>query len=247
MMSTFQDPGAGLRARNKLKRRDAILDAALAILDDEPGASLAIDRVAEIAELSPATVYNLVGGRDDVLRAVAVRFVERVRAEIGAEAGASRPPSDALRMSRLVFDRGAELLVERSSAHRRLFAYMGGLDGGSIQLRGTDGTPLQAADVHVLTMRHAQRKGVIRRNLDPVVLGTVVANTYIGTLLRWSNGGIADASFAPMCRLALISVAASACTAAHRSGFEREINALSRELTAQREHNTRNALPGAMP
>jgi AcrR family transcriptional regulator len=233
-VTTNGDPSTGLRLRNKLKRRDAILDAALVVLDDEAAASLTVDRVATLAELSPATVYNLVGGRDDVLRGVAVRFVERVRAEIRSTAETGEQSIDPLWMSRLALDRGTELLTTRSEAHRRLLSHLGGIEGGSILLTGTNGVPLQAADVHVQTMRHAQRQRVIRRNLDPVVLGTLVANTYIGTLLRWSNGGLADASLAPMCRLALVSVAASACTADHRAGFEKEINTLSRRLSTLR-------------
>jgi AcrR family transcriptional regulator len=228
-MSSFNDPGTGLRQRNKLKRRDAILDAALSILDVDPAESLTVDRVALLAELSPATVYNLVGGRDEVLRALAVRIVERTGSELIAHAEAGHPRVDALWMSRLTIDLGSTLLVERPAALRRLISYLGSLGTSALLLTGSDGTPLDAPDPHISTMRHAQKKGMIRRNLDPVVLGTLVANAYNGALLRWSYGGIDDTRLAPFCRLGLISVAASACTAPHRAGLEREMATLSRE------------------
>jgi AcrR family transcriptional regulator len=224
----------GLRQRNKLKRRNAILDAALLVLDDEPAASLTVDRVAAITELSPATVYNLIGGRDEVLRAVAVRIIENSGAEMRARAEAGHPTIDPLWMSRLAIDIGSALLVDRSVALRRLISYLGGLGDGAMMLkRSDDGTPHDAADVHIASIRHAQKAGLIRRNLDAVVLGTLVANAFNGALLRWSYGGIDNVRLAPMCRLGLVSVAASACTTSHRSGLEREMAALSRAIVAR--------------
>jgi AcrR family transcriptional regulator len=231
-VSNFIELGTGgLRERNKLKRRDAILDATLAILDVEPAANVTVDQVALIAELSPATVYNLVGGRDEVLRAVAIRIIEQTRDELLASAEAGHRGVDALWMSRLGIDLGSALLVRRSLAHRRLLAYMGSLGAAGLPLHGTDATPLDAADLHINTMRYAQKKGMIRRNLDPVLLGILVANAYNGTLLRWSYDGVDDSHLLPLSRLGLISVAASACTTAYRTGLEREMAALSRQIT----------------
>jgi AcrR family transcriptional regulator len=232
-MSIYLAEATGLRERNKLKRRHAILDAALVILDDEPVASLTVDRVALIAELAPATVYNLVGGRDEVLRAVAARIIEHTGDELRAHAEAGHPRVDALWTSRLAIDLGSALLVGRSAALRRLVAYLGGLGAGASLLQGSDGVQLDAADVHVAAMRHAQNKGMIRADLDPVVLGTLVANGYNGALLRWSYGGIEDARLAPLCRLGLVSVAASACTVTHRAAFEGQMAALNSEAAAE--------------
>jgi AcrR family transcriptional regulator len=242
-MSKFVDSGTGLRERNKLKRRNAILDAALLVLDDEPASSLTVDRVAMVAELSPATVYNLVGGRDDVLRAVVVRIIEHTGNEVQAHAAAGHGRVDALWMSRLAIDLSSAILVKRTVAFRRLVSHMGGLGAGSMVLQGSDGTEHDAPDVHVATMRHAQKKGMIRKSLDPVVLGTLVSNGFNGALLRWSSGGIDDRHLSPMGRLGLVSVAASACTPSHRTGLEREMAALSREIAnAPMSANTRPAL-----
>ncbi len=232
-MSKFVEPVPGLRDRNKSKRRSTILDAALTILDAEPAASVTVDRLAEIAELSPATIYNLIGGRDDVLRAVAVRIIEDTGATLYARVQAGQAPVDALAMSRLAIDFGSALLVERSAALRRLISYLGGLGPGALLMKRTDdGTQHDAADLHITTMRKAQKAGMIRRNLDPVALGTLVANAHNGALLRWSYGGIDDAHLAAFCRLGLVSVATSACTPAHRPAIEKEMLALSRATSA---------------
>jgi AcrR family transcriptional regulator len=232
-VSRVDEPGTGLRERNKLKRRNSILDAALLILDDEPATSVSADRLGLIAELSPATIYNLVGGRDDVLRAVVVRIIEQIGAEVRAHAADGHPRVDALWMSRLAIDRSSTLLAERSGAFRRLVSHMGGLDGGSMVLPASDGTSHDAPDLHIATMHHAQKKGLIRRNLNPVVLGTLVSNSYNGALRRWASGGIHDSNLVPFGRLALVSVAASACTPSHRARLEREMAVLNRKVAAQ--------------
>ena len=158
--------------------------------------------------------------------------MEGTGTEMLARAGAGHQGVDALWMSRLAIDVGSELLVARSAALRRLISFLGSLGAGAMLLKGTDGNQLDIADVHVTTMRHAQKKGLIRRNLDPVVLGTLVASAYTGTLLRWSYGGIDDTHLGPMSRLGLVSIAASASTPSSRTGLEREMAALNREAAA---------------
>jgi AcrR family transcriptional regulator len=234
-MSKVDESVPGLRERNKLKRRNAILDAALSILDHEPAANLTADRVASLAELSPATIYNLVGGRDDIVRAIMVRIIEHSTTEARTQLSASRSSDDdPLWISRLRIAEGTKMLIHRPAAHRRLVVHLGGLGAGSMTLKGTDGTKMDAPNLHVETMRHAQKKGMIRRSLDPEVLGTLIANGYNGALLRWASGGIEDQHLAPLGRLGLVSIAASAGTPSHRARLEREMATLSREIAAPR-------------
>jgi AcrR family transcriptional regulator len=232
-VSKLEESGNGLRERNKLKRRNAILDAALQILDDEPAAGLTVDRVAVLAELSPATVYNLIGGRDDMVRAIMVRIIERSASEVRAHAAEDHPQVDALWMSRLAIEHRSTSMIGRSSAHRRLVEHLGGLGAGSMTLKGSDGTKLDAPNVHLETMRQAQKKGMIRKNLDPGVLATLIATGFNGILLRWASGGIDDKNLAPLGRLGLVSIAAGACTTSHRTALEREMATLSRAIAQE--------------
>ena len=55
-----------LRERNKQKRRNAILDAAFSLLGENDARLLTVERIADRAEVSPATVYNLVGSRESL-------------------------------------------------------------------------------------------------------------------------------------------------------------------------------------
>src|SRR3954453_11381622 len=63
----------GLRERGKRRRTERILDAALELLREDPDQHLTVERIAERAEVAPMTVYNLVGTRDEMWRAVGAR------------------------------------------------------------------------------------------------------------------------------------------------------------------------------
>jgi AcrR family transcriptional regulator len=232
-MSKFEESESGLRERNKLKRRNAILDAALQILDEEPAAGVTVDRVAVLAELSPATVYNLVGGRDDMVRAIMVRIIERSASEVRAHIAADHPQVDALWMSRLAIEHRSTSMIGRSNAHRRLVEHLGGLGAGSMTLKAPDGTKLDAPNVHLESMRYAQKQGMLRKNLDPAVLGTLIATGFNGILLRWASGGIEDKHLAPLGRLGLVSIACGACTSSTRTDLEREMAALSKAISGK--------------
>jgi AcrR family transcriptional regulator len=61
----------GLRERGKRRRSKQILDAARVLLREAPGQELTVERIAASAELSPQTVYNLIGRREHIWGALA--------------------------------------------------------------------------------------------------------------------------------------------------------------------------------
>jgi AcrR family transcriptional regulator len=63
----------GLRERGKQRRAERILGAALELLREQPDQPLTVDRIAARAEVAPATVFNLVGTRDEIWAALAHR------------------------------------------------------------------------------------------------------------------------------------------------------------------------------
>jgi AcrR family transcriptional regulator len=64
-------PTAGLRERGKQRRTTQILAAARELLRQFPEEPLTVERIAARAELSPPTVFNLVGPRDKIWAALA--------------------------------------------------------------------------------------------------------------------------------------------------------------------------------
>jgi AcrR family transcriptional regulator len=61
----------GLRERGKRRRSKQILDAARVLLREAPDQELTVERIAARAELSPQTVYNLIGRREHIWGALA--------------------------------------------------------------------------------------------------------------------------------------------------------------------------------
>lgn len=65
-----------LREKGKERRKQRILDAAVSVLRDKGPESLVTALIAERAEVSVATLYNLVGSVDDILDAITERLTE---------------------------------------------------------------------------------------------------------------------------------------------------------------------------
>ena len=74
----------GLRERRKLRRVDRILQAARDLLREGGGDVPTVEQVAERAEVATATVFNLVGTRENLWAALAnealAELEERVKA-----------------------------------------------------------------------------------------------------------------------------------------------------------------------
>ena len=98
-----------MRERNKAKRRDAIIDSALALLRHHALAEVSIERIAAGAEVSPATVYNLVGSREQLLFACVDRVVDRLVEQLVVTGDTADPVERAT----LIVDQTAEAFIEQ--------------------------------------------------------------------------------------------------------------------------------------
>lgn len=198
---------AGLRDVNKAKRRDAILDATVALLDDRPSAEVTTEEIAALAGVSPATVYNLIGTRDDVLRAV----VGRVLAELAASLD-RLDPTDPIAAAELVVDQTVRAFVTHPAAFRQIvrLAPQGSRDGAEI------GDP---SEFQAVAMRRAQQLGILRDDVDAAAVGRQIYLSYTGAMTLWSTGRLDDDGFATAARHGLFTALAAAATDTERDGF----------------------------
>jgi AcrR family transcriptional regulator len=80
-----------LRRRGKSPTRDSIVDAALAIVETDGVEQLSMRKLAAQLGIVPTSIYWHVGGREQLLDAIAERFSERlVAAEVRGRTPASR-------------------------------------------------------------------------------------------------------------------------------------------------------------
>lgn len=69
--------GEGLRERGKRQRRERILDATAELVRERPEQNPSVEEIADRADVSQATVFNLIGTRAHVWAALANRSIER--------------------------------------------------------------------------------------------------------------------------------------------------------------------------
>jgi AcrR family transcriptional regulator len=79
MVRAMDDDTGGLRERGKQRRVQRILDAGLQLLRENPEAALTVDRIAQRAEVAPATVFNLIGPRERIWTALAQHAIAGIQ------------------------------------------------------------------------------------------------------------------------------------------------------------------------
>jgi AcrR family transcriptional regulator len=153
-----------------------------------------VERIAERAEVAPMTVYNLVGGRDQLYSALADRALRNV--DFTQITG----PDPQERARRIV---AAAVRVLRADAgvFRALLA------GWSQSGRVLEHDPTPAL---IDCLRQAAAAGDIPPGVDLKQHGEIMAAGLVGTIHEWSAGLLNERAFAARARAVVDIVFASA-------------------------------------
>lgn len=199
----------GLRDRHKAVRRTRILDAARELLRETPEAPLTTERIAERAEVAPATVYNLIGPRDKVWEALAASLMEGLERRLAR--GGTRDP---LGRAREVVTLTVELFLDDPTVSRPMLREW---EQSGLVLDPSPLSQLRRALVD------AQSRGLLRADVDVVPLAAVVGSACVGAMHQWVAGLIDDDQFAARAQLALDMALAAAAADPHRGRFLRRL------------------------
>lgn len=210
-----------LRERNKAKRRDAILDAALELLGHTPARQVSTEQIAALAEVSPATVYNLVGTREQLLLALVDRVLHHMVATL-----AERRPADPVAMAMFVVVESTERFIADGVAFRQVIGSIGDIAASRVTIA------FDPAQLQVAAMRDAQSQGMVRADLDPAALGRQIYLSYNGALFAWGGGVLSDDGLRAAVRHGLFMVLAAAATDEHRQRFLDELVVFGEQLGA---------------
>ncbi|HSL74525.1 MAG TPA: TetR/AcrR family transcriptional regulator, partial [Ilumatobacteraceae bacterium] len=189
---------AGLRDVNKAKRRDAILDATVALFGQRSSDEVTTEEIAARAGVAPATVYNLIGTRDDVVRAV----VARILAEL-ADSLAELDPTDPIAAAELVVDQTVRAFVADPEAFRQIVRL-----APRASSAGTD--LVDPSEFQVAAMRQAQQLGILRADIDAAGLARQIYVSYTGAMSLWSTHRLDDDGFSVAARHGLFTALAAA-------------------------------------
>jgi AcrR family transcriptional regulator len=169
----------GLRERNKLRRTDRILTAALELIREDPEQNVTVERIAARADVSPMTVFNLIGTRDRMWSAMA----DRALADLNLRSITARDPRQ--RAHRIV---GA--IVDALSADADVFRVLLSQWHRTDQVLASDPT-----EVFTECLNDAIGTGTISADTDVHRLAAVMATGLLGTIQQWTAGLHTDRSF----------------------------------------------------
>ncbi len=182
-------PTVGLRERHKQQRRARILEAIRELLRESPEETPTVERIAELADLSPATVFNLVGPRERQWEALGEELLRELDACL-----ALTVDEDPRKQARRIVGETAELFIADAAVSRHLVN-----SGGRI------GSLLQENPVPQLraALRRGQTAGMLRSDLHVEALVGHIATACGGALRQWAAGQISDAAFRTRVRFAV--------------------------------------------
>jgi len=182
-------PAAGLRERHKQQRRERILEAIRELMRESPDETPTVQRIAELADLSPATVFNLVGPREQQWAALSDALLRELDACLAFVAD-----EDPREQARKIVGETAEMVIADAAVSRHL-----------VNSGGRVGSLLQENPVSQLrvALRRGQAAGMLRPDLHIEALVGHIATACGGALRQWAAGQISDAAFRRRVRFAV--------------------------------------------
>ena len=213
-------PVVGLREANKAKRRNAVLDAAVDLLDRTDGIPVTTERIAEAAEVAAATVYNLVGTREQLLMAL----LDRIVSAVVGEALDTPSVDDPIDVMRKLATGAVAVLTARPVAYRKVVLELTATANPALHTR------LSAATAIEVEFRRAQERSLLRGDLSPRALADQAYLSFNGALLRWAAGALTDTAFRAAALHGLMTVLAASATPKTRRLFVDDLRALGAEL-----------------
>lgn len=182
-------PATGLRERHKRQRRERIVAAIRELLRQCPDETPTVERIAELADLSPATVFNLVGPREQQWEALYDELLGELDARL-AFAVEKAPRAQARR----IVSETARLFIADAAVFRHL---VNGWERSGPLLQENPIPRLRAA------VRRGQATGMLRPDLHVEALVGHIATACGGALRHWAAGQISDAAFLRRVRFAV--------------------------------------------
>jgi AcrR family transcriptional regulator len=192
--SWAEEPSPGLRERGKRRRTERIVDAALELLREDPEASLTVERIADRAEVSPMTVFNLVGNREQLWSAMADRALEGLDVQ-------SITADDPQERARRIVDAVVRILRSDAAVFRALLS--GWSNSGYVLAHDPTNALIQC-------LQDAADAGQIRAEVNLRRYGEVMSAGLIGTIQQWTAGLLGDRAFGTRARAVVDVVFAAA-------------------------------------
>jgi AcrR family transcriptional regulator len=169
----------GLRERHKLERRERILAAAQELIRSTGSVGLSMRALAEKAEVSLATPYNLFGSKGAILAELALAVLKKLEREMD-QLRSRDPIEDLLHIAEL----GANTYASDPRFYRAL---MGALTASAIGLRD-DAVSGGSVRLWQRPVEAGVRAGLLRADADSEFVARDLVIVFLGVLDLWVRG-----------------------------------------------------------
>lgn len=171
----------GTRSKNMAKRRDTILREARALIASEGFEALKIRDLAARAGLTVPTIYNLVGGKGEILAVMIDELVEQLRI-IQDQAGAESVEH--------AFAKQINDLADHFATDEAFYraAFIAGDRSGLFEQSSDQGIFAHFVRQPIEACEQAIAEGLLRGEVPPDVLGPQIYGCYRLARQDWANG-----------------------------------------------------------
>lgn len=169
------------RSKNMAKRRETILREARTLIADEGFEALKIRDLAARAGLTVPTIYNLVGGKNEILAVIIDEMVMQLRAI--QDAARIDPVEESF--AKLIED-----LADHFATDQAFFraAFIAGDRSGLFEQSSGEGIFAHFVQQPIEACVRAVNEGLLRGQIAPEVLGPQIYGCYRLARQDWANG-----------------------------------------------------------
>jgi len=204
------------REQSKATRRESILDSARALIR-EIGPQVSAEKIALRAGVSTATVYNLIGPREQLLGLLLSDLFEDLRSKIAAL---------NLEDPFLVGDSVVVISAEMFISDSRLWLHVLPELRGAFGVRVQPFLSFQPINLQRQAMRSAKQLGMLNRAADVEMTATQIYAAYNGALFLWAGGYLSHHAFLHQAKAGYWAILAALGRGDHRRRALKELNAL---------------------
>ena len=176
----------GLRERQMGKRREQILDAARRLIRATGGTDFPMRRLAEEAEVSLVTPYNLFGSKSGVLYALLSDSLERLDQAVDVRPSA-KPVDAVLELAGIA----ADIYAGDAAFYRPLIQFLLGVPDPQHRPRSVE----QSLERWMRTVDAAVAGGLLPATVDRDLVARQLLIMFVGVLEFWIQGDLDDDAF----------------------------------------------------
>jgi AcrR family transcriptional regulator len=223
-----------LRERQAAERKARILDAAARLVRQRRGTDFSMVALAETAEVSPTTPYNLFGSKAGVLYALLNRSLDELTSEL-LTFSTDDPIEHVLEAAGVA----ADLFARDPGFFRPLFQFLLGVRDDVDRPRFMD----RSLEYWKHALHAADERGLLPEELDREELARQLLVHFAGVLELWVHEELDDAGFRTQIAYGTALLLTNVADRRSRARLRETLRALKRELPQPVSFAAKRTLP----